>query len=106
MPRIHVSVVSPEEASNGNAEFWCGRELAAVTVLENGQLQLRIDPRPDGSVFYGGENKRLAIQAQNGMTCTTNPPNMSSIFVTRGLMGFPASANAVKKYFGDEPTPS
>ncbi|MEZ5123285.1 MAG: hypothetical protein R2736_17200 [Solirubrobacterales bacterium] len=47
MPRIHVSVVSPEEAFNGNAEFWCGRELMAVTVLEDGQLQLRIDPRPD-----------------------------------------------------------
>jgi len=24
---IHVSVVSPEEAYNGNAEFWCGGEL-------------------------------------------------------------------------------
>jgi len=48
MPKIHVSVVSPEEAYNGNAEFWCGRELMAVTVLENGQLQLRIDPRRDG----------------------------------------------------------
>jgi hypothetical protein len=48
MPRIHVSVVSPEEASNGNAEFWCGPDLVAVTVLEDGALQLRIDPRPDG----------------------------------------------------------
>lgn len=48
MPKIHVSVVSPEEASNGNAELWCGRELMAVTVVQDGQLQLRIDPRPDG----------------------------------------------------------
>jgi hypothetical protein len=48
MPKVNVSVVSPEEAQNGNAEFWCGRDLVAVTVIENGQWQLRIDPRPDG----------------------------------------------------------
>jgi hypothetical protein len=46
---VHVSVVSPEEAYNGNAEFWCGRELMAVTVLNGGQLQLSIEPRADGS---------------------------------------------------------
>ena len=48
MPPVHVSVVSPEEAYNGNAEFWCGRDLAAITVLHEGKLQLRIDPRRDG----------------------------------------------------------
>jgi hypothetical protein len=48
MPPVHVSVVSPEEAYNGNAEFWCGRELAAITVLHEGRLHLRIDPRRDG----------------------------------------------------------
>ena len=47
--QIHVSVVSPEEAYNGNAEFWCGRELMAVTVINEGQLQLSIEPRADGS---------------------------------------------------------
>jgi hypothetical protein len=46
---VHVSVVSPEEAYNGNAEFWCGNELMAVTVLSEGQLQLSIEPRADGS---------------------------------------------------------
>jgi hypothetical protein len=46
---VHVSVVSPEEAYNGNAEFWCGRELMAVTVINEGQLQLSIEPRADGS---------------------------------------------------------
>lgn len=46
---VHVSVVSPEEAYNGNAEFWCGRELMAVTVISEGQLQLSIEPRADGS---------------------------------------------------------
>jgi hypothetical protein len=46
---VHVSVVSPEEAYNGNAEFWCGRELMAVTVINEGRLQLSIEPRADGS---------------------------------------------------------
>jgi hypothetical protein len=48
MPRINVSVVSPQEAEEGIAEFWCGGELAAVTVIEDGEWHLRIDPRPDG----------------------------------------------------------
>ena len=47
--RVHVSVVSPEEAYNGNAEFWCGNQLMAVTVINDGQLQLSIEPRADGS---------------------------------------------------------
>lgn len=47
--QVHVSVVSPEEAYNGNAEFWCGNELMAVTILNEGQLQLSIEPRADGS---------------------------------------------------------
>ncbi len=46
---VHVSVVSPEEAYNGNAEFCCGNELMAVTVINEGRLQLSIEPRADGS---------------------------------------------------------
>jgi hypothetical protein len=52
MREIHVTVVSAEEAQNGNAEFWCGPELVAVTVLENGRWQLRIDPRPSGLPWF------------------------------------------------------
>jgi len=48
MPPVRVIVVSPEEAYDGNAEFWCGGDLMAVTVLHEGQLHLRIDPRGDG----------------------------------------------------------
>ena len=48
MSTIHVAVVSPEEAYNGNAEFWCGRDLMAVTVLHESRLCLQIDPRRDG----------------------------------------------------------
>jgi hypothetical protein len=36
MPPIHLMVASAEEAADGNAEFWCGPELIAVTVFHEG----------------------------------------------------------------------
>ncbi|MBE2315710.1 hypothetical protein DVA67_006970 [Solirubrobacter sp. CPCC 204708] len=48
MPRVRALVVSPEEAVDGNAELWCGGELLAITVLHEGRLHLRLDPRRDG----------------------------------------------------------
>ena len=48
MPPVRVVVASAEEAADGNAEFWLGGELMAVTVLYDGRLHLRIDPRADG----------------------------------------------------------
>jgi hypothetical protein len=48
MPPVHVVVASPEEAADANIEFWIGGEQVAVTVLYDGQLHLRIDPRRDG----------------------------------------------------------
>ena len=47
MPQIHVIVASPEEAYDGTAEFWCAGEMVAETVIDEGQLHLRIDPRAD-----------------------------------------------------------
>jgi len=44
-----VIVTGPEEASNNAVEFWRGNEPIAVTVLHEGRLHLRVDPRPDGS---------------------------------------------------------
>jgi hypothetical protein len=48
MPPVHVVVASPEEAEDGVAELWSGRDLVAITVLHEGRLHLRIDPRRDG----------------------------------------------------------
>jgi hypothetical protein len=48
MPPVRVIVASAEEAADSNAEFWLGSELMAVTVLYDGRLHLRIDPRRDG----------------------------------------------------------
>lgn len=49
MTEIKVIITSPEEAYNNEAEFWRANELLGVTVLHEGQLHLRIEPRPDGS---------------------------------------------------------
>jgi hypothetical protein len=49
MNEIKVIVTGPEEAYDNEAEFWCANELMAVTVLHQGRLHLRIDPRADGS---------------------------------------------------------
>ena len=48
MAPVHLVVASAEEAADFNAEFWCGPELMAVSVLHEGQLYLRVDPRADG----------------------------------------------------------
>ena len=48
MTAIDVVVAGPEEAYNNEAEFWCADEFLGFTVLHEGRLHLRIDPRPDG----------------------------------------------------------
>ena len=49
MTKISVIVTGPEEAYNNEAELWRGSELLGVTVLHEGRLHLRIDPRDDGT---------------------------------------------------------
>jgi hypothetical protein len=48
---IHVSVVSAEEASLGVAEFWSGDRMIGFTLVEDGDLTLRIGPGADGVVL-------------------------------------------------------
>jgi hypothetical protein len=48
MTEIRMIVTGPEEAYNNEAEFWHGNELMGFTVLHEGRLHLRVDPRPDG----------------------------------------------------------
>jgi hypothetical protein len=47
---LQVNVVSAEEASLGVAEFWSGNRMIAFTLIEDGDLTLRIEPDPDGLV--------------------------------------------------------
>jgi len=49
MSEINVIVTGPEEAYDGVAEFWSANELIGMTVLHQGRLHLRIDPRADGT---------------------------------------------------------
>jgi hypothetical protein len=48
MNEINAIVTGPEEAYDNEAEIWCANELMGVTVLHEGRLHLRIDPRSDG----------------------------------------------------------
>jgi hypothetical protein len=48
---IHVNVVSAEEASLGVAELWSGDRMVGFTLIEDGDLTLRIGPSPDGVVL-------------------------------------------------------
>jgi hypothetical protein len=48
---IHVSVVSAEEASLGVAEFGSGDRMIAFTLVDDGDLTLRIAPSADGVVL-------------------------------------------------------
>ena len=54
MHAIRVSVVSPEEASYGVAEFWSGDRLLGFTHFDDGDLMLRIEPRDDGAPVVVG----------------------------------------------------
>jgi hypothetical protein len=49
MTEITAIVTGPEAAYHNAAELWRGNELMGVTVLHEGRLHLRIDPRLDGS---------------------------------------------------------
>jgi hypothetical protein len=54
MHEVHVSVVSPEEASYGVAELWSGGRLIGFTHRDEGDLLLRIEPRDDGTAVVIG----------------------------------------------------
>lgn len=43
MHDIQVTVVSPEEAADGTAEFWSGGRMIGFTQLEDGDLMLRLE---------------------------------------------------------------
>jgi hypothetical protein len=49
MTEIRTIVTGPAEAYNYEAEIWCANKLMGVTILHEGRLHLRIDPRADGA---------------------------------------------------------
>jgi hypothetical protein len=51
MHKLHVNVVSAEEASLGVAEFWSGDRMIAFTCIDDGDLTLRIGPSRDAVVL-------------------------------------------------------
>jgi hypothetical protein len=70
MHLIHVSVMSPEEASFGVAELWSGTpsgtRLIGVTMYDDGDLMLRIEPRDDGTPVVVGVHALVEALAEAG----------------------------------------
>ena len=64
MNAIQVIVSGPEEAYNNEAEFWCGRQQMGFTVLHEGRLHLRIDPRADGTPWLADTTSLAAALAE------------------------------------------
>ena len=64
MPPVRVIVPSPEEASEPKAEFWVSDELMAVSVLYDGRMHVRIEPRSDGQPWVI-EGASLALALDN-----------------------------------------
>jgi hypothetical protein len=66
MSEIQVIVTGPEEAYDNEAEFWCANELMGVTVLHQGRLHLRIDPRSDGLPWLADTESLARALAEAG----------------------------------------
>jgi hypothetical protein len=49
MHDIKVITISAEEAEHGVAELWAGGRQIAYTVLDDGELKLRLVPHHDGT---------------------------------------------------------
>jgi hypothetical protein len=62
MHDIEVEVVSAEEAEHGVAELWADGRQIGWTVLDDGDLMLRIEPNPDhGPVVVGVRSLTTAL---------------------------------------------
>ena len=61
---IHVIVVSPEEASFGVTEFWSGDRQIGFTLIEDGELTLRIG-RSSDDVVVGAHALAEALAEAN-----------------------------------------
>jgi hypothetical protein len=74
MHEIHVTVVSPEEAAYGTAEFWSGGRLIGYTRLADGDLMLRIEPGHDGAaVEVGAHSSPAPSRRPTGLSPSTDP---------------------------------
>jgi hypothetical protein len=54
MYEVKVITISTEEVEHGVAELWAGGQQIAYTVLDDGELKLRFQPRHDGAPVVVG----------------------------------------------------
>jgi hypothetical protein len=60
MHKIEVFSASAEEADHGVAELWAAGRQFGYTVYDDGDLMLRIEPRPDGGPIVVGAHSLAA----------------------------------------------
>lgn len=102
MHEIQVSVMSPEAADHGIAEFWAGRESIGFTVLEDGDLMLRIEPRRDGTaVVVGARSLAEALGRANRLL----ESSQRAFPRTPGIMAGKAAHPAPCRTLGPDPEP-
>jgi hypothetical protein len=71
MHEIKVEIVSAEEAEHGVAELWAGGRQIGWTILEDGDLMLRIEPNPDhGPVVVGVRSLTAALAEVDRLLAT------------------------------------
>ena len=79
MHDIHVTVVSPEEASYGTAEFWSGGRMIGFTRLEDGDLMLRME----AGVVVGAHSLSGAIAEANRLLALYCPRHCARACIRR-----------------------
>lgn len=65
MTLIRLVLTGPEEAYDNHAELWCGHEQLGITVLHEGRLHLRVDPRRDGEPWLIDTTSLAACLAES-----------------------------------------
>jgi len=65
MTLIRLVLTGPEEAYDNHVELWSGHDQLGVTVLHEGRLHLRIDPRPDGQPWLLDTTSLAACLAES-----------------------------------------
>ena len=79
MHEIRVSILSPEAADHGVAELWVADELIGYTILEDGDLILRVEPRRDRTqVVTGARSLAQVIAVFSGESTSRNCSAMNS----------------------------
>jgi hypothetical protein len=70
---IEVFTASAEEADHGVVELWAAGEQLGYTLFDDGDLMLRIEPRPGGGPVVVGAHSLAAALDEVNRVLSGNP---------------------------------